>query len=87
MAGLRLWPGAEAHLDGLLWQGFGVNNTLGVDGFPNGEAFRLGTDTPNVNLPRLFLRQTIGFGGDQGARYLRSFTAAMKSTAGDGETF
>jgi high affinity Mn2+ porin len=65
MAGLRLWPGAEAHLDGLLWQGFGVNNTLGVDGFPNGEAFRLGTDTPNVNLPRLFLRQTIGFGGDQ----------------------
>jgi len=63
-AGVRLWPGAEAHIDGLLWQGFGVNNTLGVDGFPNGEAFRLGTDVPNVNIPRLFVRQTIGLGGE-----------------------
>ena len=65
MAGVRLWPGAEAHVDGLMWQGFGVNNALGVDGFPNGEAFRLGTAAPNVNVPRLFIRQTIGFGGDQ----------------------
>jgi high affinity Mn2+ porin len=65
MAGVRLWPGAEAHVDGLMWQGFGVNNALGVDGFPNGEAFRLGTADPNVNVPRLFIRQTIGFGGDQ----------------------
>jgi len=65
MAGLRLWPGAEAHIDGLMWQGFGLNNTLGADGFPNGEAFRLGTATPNVNIPRLFIRQTIGFGGEQ----------------------
>src|ERR1700720_3742123 len=23
MAGARLWRGAEAHLDGLMWQGFG----------------------------------------------------------------
>jgi high affinity Mn2+ porin len=64
MAGVRLWQGAEAHIDGLMWQGFGVNNTLGVDGFPNGEAFRLGTQIPNVNIPRLFIRQTIGLGGD-----------------------
>jgi len=65
MAGVRLWRGAEAHIDGLMWQGFGVDNTLGVEGFPNGEAFRLGTDAPNVNIPRLFIRQTIGFGGEQ----------------------
>ena len=64
-AGVRLWPGAEAHVDGLMWQGFGVNNALGVDGFPNGEAFRLGTKVPNVNMPRLFVRQVIGFGGGQ----------------------
>ncbi|HEX7653467.1 MAG TPA: carbohydrate porin, partial [Verrucomicrobiae bacterium] len=63
MAGLRLWPGAEAHLDGLLWQGFGLGNTLGVDGFPNGEAFRLGTAVPNGGIIRLFIRQTIGWGG------------------------
>jgi high affinity Mn2+ porin len=64
LAGVRLWPGAEAHIDGMMWQGFGLNNALGVDGFPNGEAFRLGTEDPNVNIPRLFIRQTIGLGGD-----------------------
>ena len=65
MAGVRLWPGAEAHLDGMMWQGFGVNNTLGVEGFPSGEAFRLGTGTPNGAITRLFIRQTIGLGGEQ----------------------
>lgn len=65
MAGVRLWRGAEAHIDGLMWQGYGVANAVGIDAFPNGEAFRVGTDVPNFNIPRLFLRQTIGFGGDQ----------------------
>jgi high affinity Mn2+ porin len=65
MAGVRLWSGAEAHIDGLMWQGFGLDDTLGVEGFPNGEAFRLGTTVPNLNIPRLFIRQTIGLGGDQ----------------------
>ncbi len=65
MVGRRLWNGAEFHLDGLMWQGFGFNNTLGVEGFPNGEAFRLGTKVPNVNFTRMFIRQNIGFGGEQ----------------------
>jgi high affinity Mn2+ porin len=65
LAGVRLWPGAEAHIDGLMWQGFGVGNTLGAEGYPNGEAFRLGTGTPDVTITRLFLRQTFGFGGEQ----------------------
>ena len=65
MVGVRLWRGAEAHVDGLMWQGYGVSGTVGVESFPSGEAFRLGTSAPNVNIPRLFLRQTIGFGGDQ----------------------
>ncbi len=64
-AGARLWRGAEAHVDGLMWQGFGLSKALGVEGFPNGEAFRLGTDVPNVNLARLFIRQTIDLGGEQ----------------------
>jgi high affinity Mn2+ porin len=63
--GARLWSGAEAHIDGLMWQGFGLSKTFGVEGFPNGEAFRLGTDVPNVNPARLFIRQTIGLGGEQ----------------------
>jgi high affinity Mn2+ porin len=65
MAGVRLWRGAEAHVDGLMWQGFGVGNTLGVEGFPSGEAFHIGTGTPDGSIVRLFLRQTIGFGGGQ----------------------
>ena len=65
MAGVRLWRGAEAHIDGLMWQGFGLNNTLGVEGFPNGEAYRLGTSLPNGMIARLFIRQTIGLGGEQ----------------------
>lgn len=76
MAGVRLWPGAEAHIDGLMWQGFGVGNALGVDGFPNGEAFRLGTAEPNGAITRLFLRQTIGLGGEQETMEDDQFTLA-----------
>ena len=64
MAGIRLWRGAEAHVDGLMWQGFGLGNALGAEGFPNGEAFRLGTGVPNGVITRLFLRQTIGLGDE-----------------------
>lgn len=63
--GARLWPGAEVYANGLMWQGFGLSHTAGVEGFPNGEAFRDGTKVPNVNLARFFIRQVIGLGGDQ----------------------
>jgi len=64
-AGLRLWQGAEAHVDGLLWQGFGLTDTLGVDDFPNAEAYKAGTWLPEFSFARLFIRQTIGLGGPQ----------------------
>jgi high affinity Mn2+ porin len=64
-AGVRLWTGASAFVDGLMWQGYGVTDTRGIEGFPNGEAFRLGTSSPEMNCCRLFLRQDIGFGGEQ----------------------
>ena len=67
LIGTRLWRGAEFHVDGLMWQGFGLSKTLGIAGFPNGEAFRLGTEVPNVNFSRVFIRQTIGLGGEQEA--------------------
>lgn len=66
-AGVRLWSGAEAHIDGLMWQGFGLSKTVGVEGFPNGEAFRLGTRNPKAIIARLFVRQTINLGGDSKA--------------------
>ncbi|MDB6111448.1 MAG: hypothetical protein JWR69_3198 [Pedosphaera sp.] len=65
LAGARLWRGAEFHVDGLMWQGFGFSRTAGVEGFPNGEAFRVGTTVPNVVFSRVFVRQTIGLGGEQ----------------------
>lgn len=64
-AGARLWAGAGLYVDGLMWQGFGFSKTLGAEGFPNGEAFRLGTEVPNFNFSRVFIRQTIGLGGEQ----------------------
>ena len=62
-AGLRLWNGAEAHFDVLTWQGFGLAETLGIDDFPNGEAYKIGTHPPRSNLARCLLRQTVGLGG------------------------
>ena len=64
-AGVRLWPGAEAHLDGLMWQGFGFSQTFGIEAFPNGDAYKAGTEAPNFTFARLFIRQTIGLGGEQ----------------------
>jgi high affinity Mn2+ porin len=78
MAGARLWSGAEAHVDGLMFQGFGVADARGVDGFPNGEAFRLGTGVPNGTISRLFIRQTFGFGGEQETVEDSSMTLAGK---------
>ncbi len=67
MAGARLWQGAEVHVDGLMWQGYGLSKTLGVEAFPSAEAYRYGVTIPNVNIPRAFIRQTIGLGGEQEA--------------------
>jgi high affinity Mn2+ porin len=63
--GLRLWKGAEAHADAMLWQGYGLSQTFGIESFPNGEAYRAGSDVPNGMFARLFLRQTLGLGGPQ----------------------
>ncbi len=64
-AGARLWKGAEAHMDFLIWQGFGLSQTYGIEAFPNGDAYKYGTNNPNFSFARLFIRQTIGLGGEQ----------------------
>ena len=48
-----------------MWQGRGLHDTFGIDAFPNGEAYKAGTNYPRLNLARIFLRQTIGLGGEQ----------------------
>jgi high affinity Mn2+ porin len=64
-AGVRPWAGAELWIDPEIDQGFGLSNTLGVAGFPSGEAYKVGARDPYLKLPRLFLRQTIDLGGER----------------------
>jgi high affinity Mn2+ porin len=63
MGGVRLWHGGEFFGDVVVWQGYGLSNTLGMAGFPNGEAFRVGRTYPDASICRAYLRQTIGLGG------------------------
>lgn len=63
-AGVRLWQGAELWVNPEIDQGFGLSSTLGVAGFPSGEAYKVGASVPYTRIPRLFLRQTIDLGGE-----------------------
>ncbi len=63
-AGVRLWQGAEAWVNPEIDQGFGLSGSLGVAGFPSGEAYKVGADYPYTRLDRAFVRQTIDLGGD-----------------------
>ena len=57
MGGVRLWRGGEFFGDVLMWQGYGLSNTLGLAGFPNGEAYRVGKTYPDrLPLPRIYSR-------------------------------
>lgn len=61
----RLWDGGEVYFNPELLQGFGLSDTYGVAGFPNGEAQKSNFSYPRFNPSRFYLRQTFGFGGEQ----------------------
>ena len=63
--GARLWDGGEFYYNPELLQGFGLHDTTGAAGFPNGEAQKSNFPYPHYSTSRLFLRQTIGLGGEQ----------------------
>jgi high affinity Mn2+ porin len=63
--GLKLWRGGELYYNPELFQGFGLHNTTGAAGFPNGEAQKSNFAYPHYNTSRLFLRQTVGLGGEK----------------------
>jgi high affinity Mn2+ porin len=63
--GWRLWQGGELYLNPELAQGFGLNSTLGLAGFPNGEAQKGGAPFPRFRAQRYYFRQTLGLGGEQ----------------------
>lgn len=61
--GLRVWNGLEAYVNPEVDQGFGLSDTLGIAGFPSGEAYKIGMAAPYLRLPRAFFRYTLGLGG------------------------
>jgi high affinity Mn2+ porin len=63
--GVRLWQGGEFYFNPELAQGFGLNGTLGLAGFPNGEAQKAGAAYPKFRPQRYYFRQTFGLGGEQ----------------------
>lgn len=63
--GVPLWHGAEFYADLLLWQGFGLSNSFGLEAFPNADAYKAGTENPRFMFSHFFVRQTLGLGGEQ----------------------
>ena len=63
--GVRLWEGGELYFNPETAQGFGLNGTLGLAGFPNGEAQKAGAEYPRIRPQRYYFKQTFGFGGEQ----------------------
>jgi high affinity Mn2+ porin len=61
--GFRPWSNAEIWAGPEIDQGFGLQNTLGIAGFPSGEAYKVGRTNPYLRFDRLFLRQTVDLGG------------------------
>ena len=60
--GVSLWRDAAFYANLELDQGFGLSDTLGVAGFPSGEAYKVGANQPYWRVPRLFLRQYFPWG-------------------------
>ena len=65
--GAKLWDGGEFYFNPELAQGFGLNGTLGLAGFSNGEAQKAGAPFPKIRAQRYYLKQTFGLGGEQEA--------------------
>ena len=62
---VHLWPGGEFYFNPEYYQGFGFGGTHGLVQFSNSMAYKAGKYRGDLNIPHLFLRQTIGFGGEQ----------------------
>jgi high affinity Mn2+ porin len=58
-AGARLWQGAAVYADVEYYQGFGVNQTLGIASFPSGEAYKVGSSPGYIWFPNVFFQQVI----------------------------
>jgi len=62
--GRKLWSGSELYFNPEILQGHGLSSTLGIAGYPNGEAGKAAFSNLHYNTSRLFIRQTFGLGGE-----------------------
>ena len=61
---VRPWQGGEIVFNPEVSGGRGLSNTLGLAGFPNGEATRVGIVEPTPYVARMFYRHTFEFDGE-----------------------
>jgi len=62
--GARLWKNAELYVDPEMSGGRGLSSTFGIAGFPNGDAFRVGSPEPHIYIARAMLKQTFPLEGE-----------------------
>ncbi|GAC1607222.1 MAG: hypothetical protein NVS3B2_16020 [Ramlibacter sp.] len=62
--GLRLGPQTALYFDPELSQGVALSGLVGLSGFPNGELAKTSGAKPTLYRARLFVRHTIGLGGE-----------------------
>ncbi len=60
----RPWEGGEVIFNPEVSGGRGLSDTMGLGGFPNGEATRVGVVAPTPYVARLLFRQTFALDGD-----------------------
>lgn len=63
--GRRLWSSGAMYVNPEISAGSGFSHTQGIAGFPNGEIYRVDTPAPKLNLARLYVVQTFGFGDEK----------------------
>ena len=63
--GARCWQGAELYFNPEVAGGLGLSDVYGIAGFPNGDITRVGDPAATPYVARLYLAQTVGFGGEQ----------------------
>jgi high affinity Mn2+ porin len=61
--GYRLWAGGGLYYNPEFLQGHGLSGTVGIAGFPNGEALKAAFSNLHYNTSRLYYQQVIGLGG------------------------
>ena len=77
--GAPLWHGAEFHADLLMWQGFGLSNSFGLEAFPDADAYKAGTAGSPVHVFPLLCSPNLRPGRGTGGRARRPIHATRQT--------